>query len=166
MWNVVKSGIPYEEVQQLGNRLVQRSETIAVAESVTAGYIQAYLSSADGATSFFHGGLCVYNNAQKYKHLGVDPIMAERVNGVSEKLAAQMAMNVAKKFCSDYGCAITGYAEPDLKWLVRKPYAWLAITRGQQVLLNTKLEPLEDNFADAQQDYARQAILHLLKVIE
>ncbi|WP_172644671.1 CinA family protein [Flavihumibacter sp. ZG627] len=162
---MVRTEIPLVEIKELGRILITRSKTIAIAESVTSGYIQAWISSADKATSFFQGGITVYNNSQKFKHLGIDPIKADKVNGVSAKIAEKMAMAAATNFGADYGCAITGYAAPDQELDIDQPYAWLAICTPDQVILHKRLKGSEGEFHEVQQGYARQAIDLLLKTI-
>jgi PncC family amidohydrolase len=89
-----------------------RRETIAVAESVTSGLVQAAFSSAPGAEEFYQGGITTYNLQQKTRHLHVDPINAVACNCVSERVAVEMAKNVCTLFSSDWGMGITGYATP------------------------------------------------------
>jgi nicotinamide-nucleotide amidase len=44
--------------------------------------------------------------------LNIDSIHAQSRNSVSEKIAMDMASNLAKMFLSDWGIGITGYAAP------------------------------------------------------
>jgi nicotinamide-nucleotide amidase len=99
-------------LEQIGNYLKNKKETIAVAESVTSGALQLALSSVFEASFFYQGGLTAYNLGQKFKHLSVEPIHAASVNCVSEKVAGDMATGVAVLFGSDWGIGITGYASP------------------------------------------------------
>ena len=46
--------------------------TLAVAESVTAGHVQARVSAVAGASNFFLGGVTAYTLEQKVKLLGVN----------------------------------------------------------------------------------------------
>ena len=48
----------YDEqvIQSIMKILLQRRQTIAVAESVTAGHLQVALASAENASQFFQGG--------------------------------------------------------------------------------------------------------------
>jgi nicotinamide-nucleotide amidase len=87
-----------------------------VAESVTAGNLQAKFSLASQAISFFQGGITAYNLGQKTRHLGIDPISAARCNCVSELTAINMARGAAALFCSDWGIGVTGYAAPTPEW--------------------------------------------------
>lgn len=41
--------------------LIERKQTVAVAESVTAGLLQVRLSLAENAREFFQGGITAYN---------------------------------------------------------------------------------------------------------
>ncbi len=102
--------------------------TLAVAESVTAGHVQARVAAISGASEFFLGGITAYSLAQKVKHLGVNRADAIRVNCVSAEVAEQMARGACALFGSDLGVATTGYAEPSPVNGIGDPFAWWAIT--------------------------------------
>lgn len=51
----------HHSLKSIQKQLVNRKETLAVVESVTAGSLQAAFSLAENATEFFQGGLTVYN---------------------------------------------------------------------------------------------------------
>ena len=97
-------------IQAIGRILIERQQTIAVAESVTSGHIQVALATAMDAAKFYQGGITTYNLGQKSRHLQVEPIHAMACNCVSEQVAREMALAVCKLFNSDWGLAITGYA--------------------------------------------------------
>lgn len=101
-----------KNIKLLGKHCLDNSLTIAVAESVTAGHLQAAISSAQQAALFFQGGITVYNVGQKSRHLHIDPIHAFMCNAVSGKVAKQLAVGVTNMFSSDIGLGITGYAAP------------------------------------------------------
>lgn len=103
--------------------------TLAVAESLTCGNVQAYLGRISGASEFFLGGITAYTLEQKVKHLGVDRVQAEAVNCVSAEIAEQMARGVAHSFGADLALATTGYAEPSDEYSVAVPFAWWALAR-------------------------------------
>jgi len=100
------------QLTSISKYLTKRNETLAISESVTAGLIANHFSLAKNATSFFQGGLIAYNLGQKARHLEVDPIHGEQNNCVSEKVAQQMALHIAKLFIADWGIGVTGYAAP------------------------------------------------------
>ena len=54
-----------ELAQVVGARLVERGETVAVAESSAGGLISAALLSVGGASRYFRGGAVVYTTDAK-----------------------------------------------------------------------------------------------------
>lgn len=87
-------------LEDIRNHALRHNETIAVAESVTAGCVQLLLSTAMGAQDFFQGGINVYNNNQKYMHLHIDRLFADSCDGVHPLIARQMAENANWRECS------------------------------------------------------------------
>lgn len=101
--------------------------TLAVAESVTCGQVQARVGGISGASDFFRGGITAYSLDQKVRHLGVERAAARRVNSVSAEIVGQMARGVCALFRSDLGIATSGYAEPAPAENVSDPFAWWAL---------------------------------------
>ncbi len=85
--------------------------TLAVAESVTCGHVQARVGGISGASEFFLGGITAYTLEQKVRHLGVERAAAVACGCVSAGVAAQMARGAAALFGADLGVATTGWAE-------------------------------------------------------
>ena len=118
--------------------LLERKQTVAVAESVTAGHLQVMLSLAENAQEFFQGGITTYNIGQKSRHLHVEPIHAISCNCVSERVAAEMARHVTSLFMSDWGIAITGYASPVPEKNIHELFACYAFYfRGIKIAVQT-----------------------------
>ena len=114
--------------------------TLAAAESITCGRVQARVGAISGASNFFLGGITAYTLDEKVRHLGVDRRAARRVNGVSAVIAEEMARGVCRLFKSDLGVATTGYAEPFADDGVRDPFAWWAVAhrrRGKFVVVRS-----------------------------
>ena len=88
--------------KKLRNYFINHCQSIAVAESVTSGNLQAIFSQVKDAAKFFQGGITTYNIGQKYKHLNVDPIHAIACDCVSLQVAENMSLNVCKLFNSDW----------------------------------------------------------------
>ena len=103
--------------------------TLAVAESLTAGQVQARVASVAGASEYFLGGVTAYAIDQKVKLLGVNRAAAEKVNCVSAEIAEQMARGACELFGAEVAVATTGYAEPSPAEGVVEPSAWWAIAR-------------------------------------
>ena len=105
--------------------------TLAVAESLTSGNLQARVGAISGASHFFCGGVTAYTLAAKVELLGVDRAEAEACDCVSESVARQMARGVVERFAANMGVATTGYAEPYAEQDVIVPFAWWAIAERQ-----------------------------------
>src|SRR3569623_1090178 len=131
----------YDEksIEQIKNYLLSNHLTIAVAESVTSGHIQAALSTATDARKFFQGGITAYNIGQKSRHLIIEPTHAIECNCVSGQVAETMASNICKMFVSDIGIALTGYAAPVPERGIEQLFAWLSIVKQGKVVLTRKI---------------------------
>jgi nicotinamide-nucleotide amidase len=103
--------------------------TLAVAESLTCGRLQARIGAVSGASEFFLGGITAYSLEQKVRHLGVDRAQAEAANSVSAPIAEQMARGACVLFGADVAVATTGYAEASPQAKVESPFAWWALAR-------------------------------------
>jgi competence/damage-inducible protein CinA C-terminal domain len=101
--------------------------TLAVAESLTAGNLQAAVTSVSGASGFFLGGVTAYSLEQKVRLLGVERGLAEATNCVAREVAEQMARGVCELFGAEVGAATTGYAEASAEAGVAVPFAWWAV---------------------------------------
>ena len=146
--------------------LLAPRRTLAVAESMTCGGVQARIGAVSGASEFFLGGITAYSLAQKVAHLGVNRAAAKKVNCVSAAVAEEMARGVYRLFGSDFGVATTGYAEPSPTAGVDQPFAWWAIAerrRGRCVAVRSgRIECPGATRADAQNFVADGALAELV----
>ncbi len=90
------------------DELAARGLTVAVAESLTGGYVAGRLCAAPGATEVFRGGVIAYQVDVKHDLLDVPdgPV-------VNEETALTMARSVRQRLGADVGLATTGVAGPD-----------------------------------------------------
>lgn len=98
--------------QEIVMLLSRRGETLASAESLTAGLFSAEICNVSGASQCFLGGLCAYQDHIKANMLSVFPETLEKYSAVSASCARQMAKGAREKFGSDYALSTTGYAGP------------------------------------------------------
>ena len=119
-FNMLKEIIPYNIVgyenatlqESVHNLLIERKETLAVAESCTGGKIASLFTAMAGASAYFLSGVTSYSNESKINILGVSPETIERFGAVSEQTAREMAEGVRRITGADYGVATTGIAGP------------------------------------------------------
>lgn len=90
-----------------------RGETVALAESLTAGWTAGRLASVEGASRALLGGVIAYQDSSKVRDLDVDPGLLATAGPVSRQTAEAMAQGIRRRFGSDWGVALTGWAGPD-----------------------------------------------------
>lgn len=93
-------------------RLRRRGQTVAVAESLTAGLVSARLADVAGASEVLRGGVVAYSTDLKATLAGVDPALLARRGPVHPEVAAAMADGVRRRLAADWGLATTGVAGP------------------------------------------------------
>jgi PncC family amidohydrolase len=98
--------------QQLHDLCVEKKVSIATAESCTAGFLAAKITSIAGASSFFKGGIIAYQNDVKINLLGVSKSLIKEKTEVCAEVVQQMAQGVRNKFSADFSVATSGYAGP------------------------------------------------------
>ncbi len=96
----------------VGELLLGRGETLAVAESCTGGGLGQRLTDVPGSSSYFWGGVISYDNSVKQNLLGVEAEVLEKQGAVSEVVAEQMAQGVRAALKTSWGIGITGIAGP------------------------------------------------------
>ncbi|MCP9771934.1 competence/damage-inducible protein A [Synechococcus sp. Tobar12-5m-g] len=93
-------------------RLRQRGETLAVAESCTGGGLGGALAAVPGASDGFLGGVISYANAMKQSLLGVPAELLATHGAVSDPVAIAMAEGARAATGSTWTIAVTGIAGP------------------------------------------------------
>jgi nicotinamide-nucleotide amidase len=104
-------GETMEEV--VGRLLVERLETVSVAESCTGGLISQRLTEVPGSSRYFMEGVVSYSNEAKIRALGVPREFIEQHGAVSAETAEAMAVGMLKRARTDHAVSVTGIAGPD-----------------------------------------------------
>lgn len=151
-------------LDRLGKKLLKKKQTIAVAESVTSGLLQAALSCIADASHCYHGGITAYNLAQKFRHLDIEPIHAQEVNCVSPKIARDMALSICETFHSDWGVGITGYASP-VPESGQKVFAYFAIACNGKIRAKGKINPVKEDAFRLQVKYVNTVLAKLAALV-
>lgn len=145
-------------LEHIKQYMLNHQETLAVAESVTAGQLQSAFSLAEEATKFYQGGIIAYNLGQKSRHLKIDPIHAEVCNCVSEEIAIEMANQVCELFSSSWGIGITGYAAPVPELKIKTLHALYSFAHHGEKVHSKKITAPRMSILKAQQFYTEAII--------
>ncbi len=93
-------------------KLIERRQSVAVADGSTGGLISAGLSTIPGATRFFRGGGTLYSLRGRSILFGLEPGAFDGLSGVTEPYALLQASSICKHFEVDWGVAESGSAGP------------------------------------------------------
>lgn len=94
------------------DRLIKRGETLAVAESLTGGWIGKQFTDLPGSSDCFLADIVAYSNEAKIEFLGVNAETLETFGAVSDEVCTEMAHGVRHRTGATYGLATTGIAGP------------------------------------------------------
>ena len=99
--------------EQLGAKLKERGETIAIAESSTGGLISAALLSVGGASAYFRGGSVIYTAHARSGFLDIpNPLPAPIQRASTEPYAMLLADTVCARLDASWGLGETGATGP------------------------------------------------------
>lgn len=97
---------------EVGTRLKQRGETIAIAESSAGGLIAAALLSVPGASAYFVGGAVVYTKAARAGLLGITDVDLAGFRPSTEAYALLLAARSRLRHGTVWGLGETGATGP------------------------------------------------------
>lgn len=106
----MQSLLPLAET--IAARLIERKETIAVAESSTGGLISAALLAVPGASAYFVGGAVVYTKTSRAALLGIGDDEMRGLRPSTEAYAALGARRVRETMNATWGVGETGATGP------------------------------------------------------
>lgn len=93
--------------------LQEKRLKIATAESSTGGLLSSALVNVSGASSVFLEGVVTYSYESKLNRLNIDKKRLMEFGAVSEEIASDMAVNLAKLTGADITIGITEIAGPN-----------------------------------------------------
>lgn len=114
--------------------LLERNETLAVAESCTGGLVSQRLTRIAGASKILKGSLIPYQTELKTLELGIPATLFDQFGVVSEASAKAMAEGIRSKWGTDWGLGITGYLGPEGDTHSPGGTVWIAVANGTQTL--------------------------------
>jgi nicotinamide-nucleotide amidase len=93
-------------------RLIERRQTIAVAESSTGGLISAALLAVPGASAYFLGSAVVYTRDARRILMDIPDEAMKGIRSASEPYAKLLASQIRHRFSTDWGLSETGATGP------------------------------------------------------
>jgi nicotinamide-nucleotide amidase len=114
----------------VGQLLLARQLTLALAESCTGGYISHRITRVAGSSAYYYGGAVTYSNDAKIRFLGVNPATLENHGAVSRETALEMSRGVRERTGASVGLSVTGIAGP-LGGSAEKPVGTVWISLAQ-----------------------------------
>ena len=106
-------GLATDRVVEVVEQLTARGETVATAESLTAGLVAAVLTTVPGSSAVVRGGLVVYATDLKASLAGVPAELLARYGAVHPDVARELALGARAACRADWGIGLTGVAGPD-----------------------------------------------------
>ena len=98
---------------QAVQQALESGQTVATAESLTAGMVSAVLADTPGASGMLQGGVVAYQNSVKDAVLHVPADLLARAGSVDPDVARAMAAGARTVLGADVGISTTGVAGPD-----------------------------------------------------
>ncbi|MEX2568395.1 MAG: CinA family protein [Cyclobacteriaceae bacterium] len=153
-------------LDQIKQICVNNELTLAVAESVSCGFLQHLFGAVPKAGLFFEGGMTVYNCQQKAKQLEIPEERCNPCNGVSTEIAEYLARNISQKFQCRLGISLTGYAAPIPEEGISQLFAYGSITLDNLVLSCKIFMPKKGQPDAIRKYYADSIILECAKILK
>ena len=98
--------------EQIAARLIERKQTIAVAESSTGGLISAALLAVPGASAYFIGGGVIYTRDARRILMDIPDDAMKGLRSASEPYARLLASQIRQRCSTDWGLSETGATGP------------------------------------------------------
>jgi PncC family amidohydrolase len=154
--------IAFPDSAALGQALIERGLTIAIAESCTGGLLGAALTAVAGSSAYVRGGVIAYADDVKAELLGVGRHLLATHGAVSPEVAAAMASGVRLRCKASIGVSITGVAGPDAN--EHKPPGLVFVAVADQAAVRLiRLE--EDHGRELNRAHAVEAALRLCEEV-
>lgn len=98
--------------EKVAAKLIERHETIAVAESSTGGLISAALLAVPGASAYFLGGGVIYTRDARRILMDIPDEAMKGIRSASEPYANLLASQIRRRFSTNWGLSETGATGP------------------------------------------------------
>ena len=150
--------------ERAGARLKARAETIAIAESSTAGLISASLLAQAGASAYFVGGAVVYTRFARAALLGITDADMTGFRPSTEAYALLLARRVRERHGTVWGLGETGATGPTgNRYGDAAGHCCIAIAGPREVALT--IETASTSRHDNMRAFAARALVELERLL-
>lgn len=149
----------------IGKILIKKRMTIAVAESCTGGMIGGALTAVPGSSSYFMGGVIVYDNRVKRSVLRVPETTISRHGAVSRQTVAAMACGVRNLLKTDCAIAVSGVAGPG-GGTKKKPAGLVYIAVAVQNVLKCFKRRFRGTRSGIRRHAVRESLCQLIRLLQ
>lgn len=101
-----------DTTREIATLLLERRETVSVAESSSGGMISAHLLSVPGASGYYRGGSVVYTLPSRRAFLDIPGERVEGLAPLTEEMVQVFADAARQKLDATWGVAELGAAGP------------------------------------------------------
>ena len=153
-----------ERAAEIGARLRQRGESVAVAEGSAGGLISASLLSIAGASAYFRGGAVIYTGDAVREWMAGPVTMPEGMRGATEDFARWLADSAAARLGTTWGLAEAGAAGPPNPYGDPAGHSWVAVggpVRSVRRILTGLDDRTENMYA-----FTRAALDHFIEALD
>jgi nicotinamide-nucleotide amidase len=120
------------KLEKLVRLLVEQKQTIAFAESMSAGFLAYRFSTVEGSGEVFLGSLVCYQPALKTSLLKVPQALIQEYSAESMAVTVSMAEGLMNLVAPSIGVAITGLCSPGGSECEEKPVGTVFVVFSQQ----------------------------------
>jgi len=148
--------------EALIHKLKERSLTLALAESCTAGLVSALLAGVPGASEVLWGSFVTYTKEAKVSMLGIEEKIPETFGLVSKECACAMAQGALRKSTAGIAASVTGLAGPSGDGsCVKVGTVWAAAA-----LRNGEIAAKEHHFTGSRNEVRINAAIAVLEMLQ
>ena len=143
----------------LAERLIEKGEMLAAAESCTGGWVAKVCTDLPGSSAWFERGFVTYTNEAKQEMLGVNAETLAMYGAVSEQTVVQMARGALAHSRAQLSLAISGIAGPG-GGSAEKPLGTVCFAWARS---DGRINSERRCFDGDREQVRRQAVVHALK---
>ncbi len=155
-------------VARIAARLIERKETVAVAESSAGGRVCDLLTDRAGSSAWFAGGMIAYSNASKQQVAGIAAEQLASFGAVSSETALALAEGARRLFGTAWGIGETGIAGPQTGRRSSKPagLSYVAVVGPGNIRRAVEVNSGSGERAENKQAFAIAALQLLAEELE